>query len=627
MAYSDKTSLINLPVPTKVPHQKSIDVNDLFLTRFLPPWSRPASLPAYTWRAWVLNQPVAIDCRETLIASTLALDWKITPVNSNYREELDGTIKYYTKLFKNGGEYAGLGLDYTGLIEWIAADILDTPFGGAAEIGHKGGEPNGRVQWIRPLDAGTLYPTLNQEYPVIQYWQGWDAVVFQEHEISRVYMSPHTFIWREGWGMAPPEKVYFAMDLLGRGDKYYANLLLDIPTAGILDLGDMEKSSAEEWITAFKTFVNDNTTSFRVPVLYEHNNKVEFIPFGKVPNDIMFDRITLKYAALVCAAYGMSLSDIGLQTTSASGETLAGSIRQERRTRKTGFARLKKKLKAFFDKILPPTLEFNFIDYDDELNVALGKARLATATALGMMQDKGQISAQEARSQMIQDGLMSIAMPDAIPPDAQALPPQTPFGSNKEPEMNPEKVAPSAGGEGEVKSFVVKSKRGFDKWVETIVREATPKILDSVSSFSEDEIELVHSLVSESLFAENDGLGIQSIVDALSKKSVFTFSLDAEEELRSLLGDEYKDVNMRPYIDTLESSIKKSLNGFVGRIVIFTLNNVLHENSVFAQSEDIQYNLIVDSVQSRINKSLQEFVSVLVREETDKTLNQIRMEN
>ena len=37
----------------------------------------------------------------------------------------------------------------------------------------------------------------------------------------------------------------------------------------------------------------------------------------------------------------------------AGGETLAGSIRQERRTRRTGFARMIKKMKFFFVYIFP----------------------------------------------------------------------------------------------------------------------------------------------------------------------------------------------------------------------------------------------------------------------------------
>jgi len=632
-------TILNVPAPTKErnPRQKSIDVSDLFLTRLTPPWSRPASLPAYTWRLWVLNQPVAIVCRETLIANLIALDWKITPVNSKYKEELEPTIKYYTKLFMKGGDYSGLMLDFSGLVEWLVGDLLDTPFGGIAELGRKGGDENGRVQWIRPLDAGTMFPTMNQDFPVVQYYPSYstDIVTFRPWEVSRMYMSPHSYILREGWGMAPPEKVYFALDLLNRGDKYYANLLLDIPTAGVLDLGDMEKSAAEEWITAFRTFVNDNTTSFKIPVLYEHNNKTEFIPFVKEPNNIMFNQITSKYAALVSAAYGMSLSDIGLQTTTASGETLAGSIRQERRTRKTGFARVKAKTKAFFDHILPPTLEFNWIDYDDELNVALGKARLASSQAFKTFQDMGVISAQESRSQIIQDGLMSISLPDEIPPDAksamemqQELGLNKPFGGkvggNAEPEMVADKKAPSSGGEGEVKSFTTKSKpRTFSSVLKSLVEEIAPKIRDTVSNISEDEIEITRSIISESLLDTEDSLGLQVEIDGLvGTKPLATVDLsDVPNELRELLGAEYQEVDLSLYMRDLESNITKSLNGFIGRSIVFILNDVMFTNL------DLEVDEILAQTKSRVEKSLQELVAIHVNDEASKILQRIRVEN
>lgn len=628
------TSILNIPSPDKAgnPRQKSININDLFLTRFLPPWSRPASLPAQTWRAWVLNQPVAIVCRETLIANLLALDWKITPVNSNYKEELTPTIRYYTKLFKRGGDYAGLSLDYSGLVEWVAGDLLDTPFGGAAEVGRKNRAENGRVQWIRPLDAGTLYPTLNQDFPVVQYWQGWDAVAFRDWEISRVYMSPHSFIWKEGWGMAPPEKIYFAIDLLNRGDKYYANLLLDVPTAGILDLGDMEKSAAEEWITAFKTFVNDNETSFRVPVLYEHNNEVKFLPFGKVPNDIMFDRITLKYAALTAASYGMSLSDIGLQTTSASGETLAGSIRQERRTRKTGFARIKSKIKAFFDHILPDTLEFNFIDYDDELSVALGRARLASAQAFKTWQDSGNLSPQEIRSQIIEDGLVSISLPDELPPDAKPLPPPTPFGKvggNAEPEMIGDAKPPSGGGEGEIrKAFTVTPNKSLLSVTEKIVNTLTPKILDTVVTSSEDDFLMVRSVIGESLFDDLDELELQALTDSLvgTRSMVNVKFAGMDDAFREALGDEYRDAPLKPYLEEFESNIKRSLNEFLGRTIAYLVNSSLTEEDV-ANPADIQYNLKVEMVHKNLLDSLEDFIAIHINDEAQKVLQKIKEEN
>ena len=624
------TNILTIPAPTKEtkPRQRSINISDLFLTRFSPPWTRPPSLPAYTWRNWVLNQPMAMAYRETLIANLLNLDWKITPRNAVYKKELEATVKYYTRFLQQGGEY--LGTDYTGLVEWIAGDVLDLPFGGAAEVGRKGDTPGGRVAWLRPLDAGTLYPTLNQEYPVVQYYQGYDAVAFPYWSISRTYLSPQSYIYREGWGMAPPEKAYFAINLLNTGDKYYANLLLDVPTAGLLDLGDMEKSSAEDWVTAFKTFVNDTSTSFRIPVLYEHNNKVEFIPFGKVPNDIMYDRITLRYASLLGAAYGAAPSDIGLSSTSSSGETLAGSIRDERKTRKTGFARLKNKMKYFFDKILPESLEFNFVDYDDELNVALGRARLASASAFNLWQTNGNLSQQEVRSQIIQDGLITISIPDKLPKDAKqkqeakfwhdtlgvANPTegqkQNPDSQKKkpgEPELVGSPKAPSGGGEGDIKklsSLTVKSRKELSNVIEKIVTNFAPKIVEIISEYGEDELYMMKSVINSSLFDE-DVLGLQNILNnTVSRKRTVDLSY-AMEELETLVG--------KSEAALVAKSLEKGVNEFISKTIAFVMNDVL-----FDQASGIQYDSILEEVQHRVTGSMDEFMEVYVADEINKIM-------
>lgn len=627
-----KTSILDVPTPNKEknPPQRSINISDIFLTRFLPPWSRPPSLPAYTWRAWVLNQPIAMVCRETLIAYMLSLDWSITPRDPEYREELNPTIKYYTNLLNHGGNY--LSTDWTGLIEWIGGDLLDIPFGGAAELGRRDDSPTGRVMWIRPLDGGTLYPTLNSDYPVVQYYQGYDAVAFPAHAIARAYISPHQYIWREGWGMAPPEKAYFALDLLNRGDKYYANLLLDIPTAGILDLGDMEKGSAEEWAQAYKTFVNDTTSSFRIPVLYEHNNPINFLSLGKVPNDIMFDRITLKYAAILSAAYGLGLSDIGLQSTTTNGETLAGSIRQERRTRKIGVARVKAKLTYWVNQILPESLQFNFIDYDDELNVALGRARLASATAMNIWLTMGAFSAQEVRSQTINDGLVSLSFPDKIPSDAHPIQTAQPFGGkpgspNKEPEQLGNPKPPSAGGEGEIKSVTYKAKtRAMDKFISNIVSALTPKIYAQTLSISEDEIFLVKSMVQDSLFSEADELGLQAIIKSFADQKLVDFKYDGlDKELRSLVGDD--TVSISPYVKQLQKMISSGFNEYIGKAVSYVLNSAIFDGDVVNENSEVDYEKFVSKVQEEIYHSLPKYINSHVQMAVEQVLFDIQADN
>jgi len=345
--------------PDRYKGERNIDLPLNIFNRLPRLLQLPTMLRANEWRKLVQKIPAATDCRETLISYLVNLDWKVEPIESDQRDELKSEIDYYTDIFKDNGEY-----DYVSTMEWVCKDALDLPFGGAVEVGREGDAPEGRVLWYRLIDGGTLFPTLNRDWPVGQRVEGVkEAVYFPAHSINRIYYSPKTNIQLEGWGMAPPEKIYLALDLVSRGDQYYANMFLDTPEAGILDLGDMSKQSAEAWIAAFQEMMG-GIDPYKVGVIYEHTTKADWIPFTRSPQELMFDKGYQLYISLVCAGYGMTPADISLPTSSSGGDTLAGSIRGERKTKKSGFATLKNKVKLFYDRMLPDTLEFKFVDLE-----------------------------------------------------------------------------------------------------------------------------------------------------------------------------------------------------------------------------------------------------------------------
>jgi len=392
----------------------------------------------------VMRQPVAVACKEFLISAVLSLDWKIEPYDSDQRDELKEDIKYYTKFFTDTGEY-----DYSELVEWMIGDLLDLPFGAASELGRDGDEPDGKVLWINPLDGGTLYPTLNKDFPVGQKIPelATAEVYFPYYAISRIMMSPRPEIKRWGWGMPPPEKIYLAIEMLDRGDVYYASLLLDTPQVGILDLIDMGKDAAEKWVDSWKTLLG-GIDPFKIPVLYEHEKKAEFISFSKSPTEIMFDKAVDRFATLVTAGYGIALSDIGFTAGSNGGNTLAGTIREERKTRRTGLARVERKLTTFFNRILPENLYYKLIDLDDEQSVAMGRARLSDATAAAQYISNRIFTPGEMRLQAISDGLISISIPEEVPEDAEF--PEVTNKPAERPNSLGRPIAPTSGGQGEV---------------------------------------------------------------------------------------------------------------------------------------------------------------------------------
>jgi hypothetical protein len=225
----------------------------------------------------------------------------------------------------------------------------------------------------------------------------------------------------------------------------------------------------------------------------------------------MFGQVTAKYAALVASAYGVSPSDINFAATGNGGETLAGSIRQERKTRRMGLARAEKKLKYFFDRLLPEGLMFSWVDVDDELSVALGRARLASITAAGLAVDKRIVTPKEARLQLIADGLYNISMPEDIPEDefdilqdTNPMLQQQPFGA-KRPGMLGTQVPPSSGGQGEVKQSVFESDidYGIDRMIEALENKSESfNFLPDTDGIAEEWLYLVGEDRSEEVKAK-----------------------------------------------------------------------------------------------------------------------------
>lgn len=614
--------ILRVPQPTKESGQRSMIVSDAYFARMIPGWSQPSSLLPNQWRAWVAAQPVAVTCKETMISNISDLDWKITPRKSDMRDELKGDINHYEKFFRRAGES---GLDWMGFLEWFISDLNDLPFGTGWEIGRKGDNPDGRAVWMEPLDGGTLYPTNNKDVPVIQYYNNYYAN-FPAHAIARSYMNPRPEIERRGWGMAPPEKVFLAMEMLARGDRYYANLLLDIPPVGVFDMADITWEDAHTWIESFRTFTQGGAVDgFRIPVLAEHQKDVKFIPLGKDPNAIMYDVITLKYASLVCAAYGMTTSDIGLQ--GSSGETLAGSIRGEQKTNRTGKARNKGKIKYFIEDILPPSLQFDFIDTDGERLAMLGRARLANATAMNQFRQMESISPEEARLQMIQDGIFTISMTEKPPKEAK-MPVQTTGAFGKpagKPSERPGSVgspqAPSLGGDGEVKKNLASfMPNNLDQTIANIVSVIAPSIYEAMDNDSEQ----MKSMVLESVFSVDDILGLNTVLSGMiNRVGEFEFS-GLEQELESALSENGLNIDTEDHIETLKSKIQDGFPDFLGRIVIYNLTQsdlLLNPKSVDGYAD---FTDLIEEVKYKINKSMPDYLSAYIGIEIQNIMEDIR---
>jgi hypothetical protein len=401
-----------------------------YLSRVIPSYGYSGWLEASRWRQVVRSQPLAIACRDTLLDNVKNLEWDVVPSDpdTSNDKEIKRAVQYYGDLLEriNGG-------DFDAYIDLMGQDLMDLPFGAAAEIGRENDEPDGPVLWVNHIDAATLFPSYDEAYPVIQSVPEiiGQAIAFPKHAIDRMVYTPRPELRRSGWGMAPPEKVYLALEMLYRGDTYYWKLLLDTPEAGILDLMDMSEEDAGQWLGEFRTLFQ-GIDGFKVPVLYAHEKPANWIPFNRPPIDLLYDKTIIHYGQILAAGYGMRLSDVGLSQLEGGG-TLAGIIREERQTRRSGFANVREKFRNHFNRILPhqpdtqeQVIKFVWIERDDEATVARGRAMLAMGQGLKTLMDSGVIDAKEARHEVVAQGLMETEIdPDQVPEPPE---PKMPFG-------------------------------------------------------------------------------------------------------------------------------------------------------------------------------------------------------
>lgn len=418
---------------TSIPKERAITTPP-FLQRPLQTWATPKYLQAENWRKVVRMQPLSILARNHLVNYLQALPYSITAKDDSEKDELEGDIDYYISVLNdpvNGG--------FDGIIDLLWQDALDLPVGGNVEIVRwpvgilPSVELNGETasvtrSWskghtfkIVPLDGATMFPTYDTDFPMAQrvdYYNMLNPTFFKPYEVGRILMYQRPEIYLKGYAMPPPEAAFLAVTLLTRGDKYYADLLLDTPPAGILDLRDMEQATATQWVSSFRDLLG-GIDPYKIGVLYEHQQEAKFIAFSKPPTELMYDTTTLKYARILVSFYGLNLGVLGLEENKG---TMAGAIRDKHQVALTGYGMVNEKTTNLInDYIIPPYLKFAFLEQDFERQTAQGRAFVLFSQALKNLTDSGIISSQIAQAQLRGEGFITVEVDEeeAIEPEIQ----------------------------------------------------------------------------------------------------------------------------------------------------------------------------------------------------------------
>lgn len=492
------------------PKQLSLDLQP-YLTRWFIPFQNPGWMQAENWRTVVRNQPVAGLCQGNLIRDLQGTQFEIRAKETKEEDKLADDIAHYTQVV-NPDFLGGLsGFDIW--VDYVVKDILSLPIGGNTEVvrypdgfgplSRPFGDPKaltspkadrGHVAWLAYIDGASLSITYDRDWPIMQTIpeSPTERVFFRRDQIARTVLDARSEMRRWGYGMAPPERIYLAIEMLARSDAYYAKLLIDTPEAGLLDMGGMAAQSAKEWLNGFRELLT-GIDPFKIPVIYDNPHPAKYIPFNRPPTEIMLDTQTLKYAQITAAAYGLTLTDINLGDPQ---KTLAGSIRDERRSRRSGYGTIKEKIKNLINnEILPDYLIFEWVESDEETKNLKGKSFLTAVTAIEKAHKIGAMNTKEAQAQLVKDGHITVEVEEPEEVEPMTLP-LLPPGASPDDQAKQEagKVPASEGGRGEVtatKAAVIEITPPDAGAIEKIVRAALKKVYPGIQrafkALSQDE--------------------------------------------------------------------------------------------------------------------------------------------
>lgn len=374
-------------------------------------------LSAEPWRRVLYSSPTVWACVKSLNDQLVALPWHVTTKDKSKRHSKKALIDYYTE--EVIGKFNGENYD-TGIMR-CNRDVLTIPQGGNAEVVRKiSGQWDGEVDRIENIDGGTLKPTGIYEYPLIQR-DPTNAtrppVVFEREQVRRILMNPRPEYNITGYQQSPLEMCYIAIDALGKGDFYYLNLLTDTPSSGILDFADWTKQEAVEWAKSWRELLTGND-ALKIPLVYEHEKPVTWIPFGVPPEQMMLPATLQRYTRLVHACYGLYTQDTGL-----TGEEAGGG--RETNLERRSWHRYQAPIalwENFWNSILPQELIFAYEEINIEETERLARAAVAKANALGIMMRAGALGIKEVRREISETGLIETYINTEELPDDAPMP-------------------------------------------------------------------------------------------------------------------------------------------------------------------------------------------------------------
>lgn len=318
-------------------------------------------------------------CKETLVDQAVAsLNWEIVSPTG----EKDANTEFYSNVLREANDGEGAASFFMRL----ADDVLSTLQGGHFEILLGANDIPIKVYNV---DSTTIFRNRfgsgeysREQYPWIQRVYN-EEVYFKRNELAHLYWHPSSDWDERHRNICPVELAYFYISVLASSDDTNLELLTDAFPAGVLSLPGATREEAQSFKDSWDYAIRGGSLR-DIAVLYgEALKQAQHIKFTRPPTDMAFEITNHWYAALVAAAYEMSILDISILTKVS---TKAGAESQERMSQQQGQRKLRKVIdEAIETWLLPSGYNFKWIIPRPEDDITLAKTIESRTRAISQL--------------------------------------------------------------------------------------------------------------------------------------------------------------------------------------------------------------------------------------------------
>ena len=155
--------------------------------------------------------------------------------------------------------------------------------------------------------------------------------------------------------------------------------------------------------------------------------------------------------------------------------------------------------------------------------------------------------------------------------------------------------------------------------------------MENIRGISEDDIAITRSLIGESIFSEDDVLEVAPLLaKVIANKSMGVVAFGTLDEFVSELKTYLEENGLTipdsidVYTQDFQEDVNKSLPDYLGRTILYMLNEEIFLQNGFDVNTELDYNYIVKQVQEKVTKSLPDFVKIHVGFELENMLRKIK---